>query len=281
MRGKTISIFIPDSNPRGIKICDIHNSIVRAIFVPRNKLKEFVKDEKRKKLDKPGIYFLFGKDDDGKLRTYVGEAESLFTRIKQQDKDNSKDFWSSVIFFVSEKNNINKAHIKFLESYCYSQIKKINKTELENTSKPTKPKLTEQDEDFAMSFFDDMKILLSTLGFLIFEESKKETSNVFYCKGKDADAKGEYSEDGMVVFEGSRATLSAAPSFTEGNKRLRSSLVEKKVLRKENDCYKFAVDYTFNSPSTAARIILGRSSNGWDEWKDEGGKTLDISLRPK
>jgi len=38
MRGRTISIFIPDSNPRSVKICDIKDSIVKAIFIPRNKV---------------------------------------------------------------------------------------------------------------------------------------------------------------------------------------------------------------------------------------------------
>ncbi len=38
MRWRTINIFIPDSNPRSVKICDIKDSIVKAIFIPRNKL---------------------------------------------------------------------------------------------------------------------------------------------------------------------------------------------------------------------------------------------------
>ena len=53
MRGRTISIFIPDSNPRSVKICDIKDSIVKAIFIPRNKLDDVVK---RSDLFEPGIY---------------------------------------------------------------------------------------------------------------------------------------------------------------------------------------------------------------------------------
>ena len=33
-------------------------------------------------------------------------------------------------------------------------------------------------------------------------------------------------------------------------------------------------DYTFNSPSTAAGVMLGRSANGRVEWKDATGRTL-------
>jgi len=33
-------------------------------------------------------------------------------------------------------------------------------------------------------------------------------------------------------------------------------------------------DYTFDSPSTAAGVLLGRSANGRELWKDETGRTL-------
>ena len=33
MRGRTINIYIPDSNPRGVKICDLKDSIVKAMFI--------------------------------------------------------------------------------------------------------------------------------------------------------------------------------------------------------------------------------------------------------
>jgi hypothetical protein len=33
-------------------------------------------------------------------------------------------------------------------------------------------------------------------------------------------------------------------------------------------------DYPFDSPSTAAGVLLGRSSNGRIEWKDAEGQTL-------
>ena len=38
-------------------------------------------------------------------------------------------------------------------------------------------------------------------------------------------------------------------------------------------------DKTFTSPSTAACFCLGRSANGWIEWKDKEGNTLDSVYR--
>ena len=40
-----------------------------------------------------------------------------------------------------------------------------------------------------------------------------------------------------------------------------------------------ASDKTFSSASTAASFCLGRSANGWTEWKDKDGNTLDSVYR--
>ena len=277
MRGRTISIYIPDANPRSIKICDTKDGIVKAIFIPRNKITEATK---RKELQDPGIYFLIGEPNEvGKPRIYIGEAEVLLTRIKQHNT--SKDFWNSVICFVSEKKNINKAHIKYLENYSCSQAKKINKCKLENNTNPTQSSLTEQDEDFVKSFFDDLKLLIATLGFPIFEETKKDKSKIFYCKGKDANATGEYTEDGFLVFKDSKSNLIETISVSKGIKNLRKNLIENGILKQNNNILIFEENYIFSSPSTASDVVLARSSNGWTEWKDKDGNTLDKKIRQK
>ncbi len=37
----------------------------------------------------------------------------------------------------------------------------------------------------------------------------------------------------------------------------------------------FHEDHAFNSPSGAAGTVLGRSANGWREWANGQGRTLD------
>lgn len=274
MRGRTISIYIPDGNARSIKICSMKDSIVKAIFIPRTKLWEIDRQE----LQDPGIYFLFGEINEiGKYQVYIGEAEVLITRLKQHNS--LKDFWNMAICFVSEKRNINKAHIKYLENYCCEQAKKINKCELENSTIPTKSSLTEEDVDFMWWFFDDMKILISALGFPIFEEIKKEKKNTFFCRGKWAIAEGELNEDGVTVFKWSKANIQETPTAWEWVIGMRRRLLEKWVIKKEDDYYVFMEDYTFNSPSSAAAVILARRANGWTEWKDSDNKTMDEKIR--
>lgn len=282
MRGKTISIYLPDANPKSIKICDINNSIVKGISVPRIKLESV---SNREELNNPGLYFLFGEQDElGRYKTYIGEAEILLDRIKQHNK--GKEFWDTVLCFVSEKKNINKAHIKYLENYSCLEAKKINKCILENSVTPTQSSLTEQDRDFMLSFFEDIKLITSTLGYNLFEDNKQhdnsEIDNKIYCKGKEAKAEALLNEDGTVtVLKGSvcngNETESSSPSLIS----LRFILKESKILKEENNILIFTEDKTFDSLSKASNVVLARSSNGWIEWKDKNGITMDEKFRSK
>jgi len=55
---------------------------------------------------------------------------------------------------------------------------------------------------------------------------------------------------------------------------LRSQLVAEGVLVEHRSGLRFVRDYVFNSPSTAAAVLLGRNANGRLEWKDDQGRTL-------
>jgi hypothetical protein len=274
-RGRTISIYLPDSNPRGIKLCHIDDSIVKSFLIPRKLLKDA---STRNELKDPGVYFLFGDNDQtGKPSVYIGEAEEIFKRLKQHNLN--KDFWNFAICFISEKQNLNKGHIKFMENHAFNLAKKINKCKLENFVNPTKSSLTEQEVDFVLNFFDDLKIIISSLGYPIFDELKKDKSNMYHCKGKDASAIAEYTEDGLVVYEGSKANLVEAPSSGKWVINMRQNLIDSEILRKKDDTLIFTQNYTFKSPSAAAAVILARRANGWKEWKDAAGKTMDEKIR--
>ena len=57
-RPQTIQFFLPQGEPRGIRIADITTRIVQAVLVPRTKLAEAAKREEIKSV---GVYVLFGK----------------------------------------------------------------------------------------------------------------------------------------------------------------------------------------------------------------------------
>lgn len=50
-------------------------------------------------------------------------------------------------------------------------------------------------------------------------------------------------------------------------------------MRAEGDTVVFQRDHLFRSPSMAAVALLGRTANGWLEWKTPEGRTLDEVMR--
>lgn len=278
MNPKTIQIFLPDGSPRSMRIAEITSRIVKVILVPRNKLSEA---EKRDELKNVGIYFLFGESEEkAKSLVYIGEAEDCYQRLKQHNQ--KKDFWNTAIIVISKTNSFTKSHVKFLESFCYGKAKEIGRCEIENSTIPTQPFITESMEADLMDDFDTIKILLSTLGFPIFEEIKKsQFKDILICKGKDAYAEGDYIDDGFVVFKGSKANLKESKTAGTSVINMRKKLIDNGVLGLEGNVYMFTSDYVFTSPSAAAATVLARRANGWIEWKDKEGRTLDKLKRSK
>lgn len=270
-KGKTIQIYLPDGNPRGIRLADITSRSILATLIPRSMLDAA---QKREELKNVGVYFLVGAEEGEDTRVYVGEAENCLNRLKQHNK--KFDFWQKAIVITSKSQEFSKSHVKYLESLCCEEAKRINRYDLENGTAPKKPHVSESVEDDLYDYFETLKVLVSTLGYPIFDEFKVPKKNdLLYCKGAGALATGEFTEDGFIIFKGS----TCKPGETKGTHKwvanTRKDLLEKKVLVKEGDFYSFNHDHPFKTPSSAAGIVLGRNSNGWIDWKYKNGKTLD------
>lgn len=278
MLGKTIQIYMPDGTPTSIKIAEVTTRIVQLILFPRNKLKEIGQREEIKNV---GVYFLFGKSDaDGKAQVYIGEAENCFERLKQHNRDANKDFWNVAVIAVSKTGSFTKSHIKYLESHCYKEALNIGRYKIENGNIPTQSSLPEPMIADLVDNFETMKTLLSALGFPVFEKVvSNETKEILYCKGKDATAQGEYTNEGFVVLKNSICNLIEAKSAGPWIQNMRKELIEDGTLIFEGDVLKFTVNHIFNSPSAAAGTVLARRANGWTEWKDNEGNTLDSIKR--
>ena len=268
--GKTIQIYLPDGNPRSLKIAEITSRTVSAILIPRSKLDE---SAKRDELNNVGIYLLFG-SDESKPQVYIGEAENCLSRLKQHNK--SKDFWTHALAFISKTQYFTKTHIKFLEWLCCEVATKANRYSLENGNLPSKPHVSESVEADLYDNFETIQILASTLGYPVFDEIKKpKTKEVIVCKGKDAYAEGEYTEDGIIVFADSRCNLTESKTAGSWVIGMRRDLKESDVLTEKDGVLLFTKDHVFSSPSASAAVVLARRANGWIEWKYKDGKTLD------
>lgn len=276
-RPKTVQIFLPDGNARSVRIAEITSRTIQAVQIPRQKLGLA---QKREEVHRVGVYFLFGDvgDDASKPRAYVGEAENCLERITGHHRQ--KGFWTTAVTITSKTRSFTKAHARRLEYDCIRTARDAQRFRLENTQTPAEPHIPEAMLAELRDNFGTIQTLVSMLGFPILDPlpSEGDASNQqtkLYCRGNGIEATGEYTEDGLVVFEGSAARLQTTVSVPDSVERRRQNLCADGVLQRIEDHLVFQENHAFNSPSAAAGVVLGRSSNGWREWKNEDGRSLD------
>lgn len=272
--GKTIKIFLIDGEPNGRMSCELSNWSGKAYKIPRIKIKDC---SDRNDLTSTGVYLLFGKDEEGKDLVYIGEAENILKRLNQHLSQ--KDFWNETISIISKDENLNKAHVKYLENRLHTIALNAKRYKVENSIIPTQSSISESDRAEMEEFIENIKMLVNTLGHKVFYEKreikKKQIIDRFYIKSvRGADATGELTSDGFVVYKGSRATNSITASMGSNLINFRKKLIDSGVFTDKIDFLEFSEDYIFSSPSTAAGIVMGRNANGLLEWKLENGKTL-------
>jgi hypothetical protein len=148
--------------------------------------------------------------------------------------------------------------------------------DLDNANQPQHPSLSEADQAEVEGFLDEMLLCFPVLGVPVFEQptSNVERQPLLYLRAKGVEARGYESSEGFVVLAGSQACGQEVPSIHDFLRELRQNLISREVLKADGDHYVVGQDYTFNSPSTAAGVLLGRSANGRTEWKDQHGRTL-------
>ena len=272
--GKTIKIFLIDGEPNGRMTCELSNWSGKAYKIPRIKVKDCID---RNDLVSTGVYLLLGKDEEGKELVYIGEAESILKRLNQNL--NQKNFWNEAIVFISKDENLNKAHVKYLENRLHNIAHSAKRYKVENSIIPTQSSISESDRAEMEEFVENIKMLVNTLGHKVFDEKRdfkpKQKVEIFAIKAaRGADGQGEPTSDGFVVLKGSKAASTIVNSMTPSFVKLRQKLIDEGVLVNKIEYFEFSDDYIFSSPSTAAVMVMGRNANGLSEWKLKDGKTL-------
>ncbi len=276
---KTIQIFLPGGDPRGIRIAEITTRIVQVIEVPRSLLQDFLKMPES---DHVAVYFLFGEEDGAEPRVYIGQSGDLRSRLTKHNKQ--KEFWQRALVLISRTNSLTQTHGLFLEWHCLQEAKKAGRYSDENGNGGGKPHTPAPLAADCLEIFDTGRTLLATLGFPLFEPlgaapASSSEEDVFYCKVTGINGRGRYTPEGFVVLKGSRGKKANVPTLKEANRRTRQRLVVSGVMREEGEEVVFVKNHVFGSPSSAAMALLGRTSNGWIEWKTAEGNTLDEMKR--
>ena len=276
---KTIITYLVDGNPQWIKTVELSNWIGKAISIPRAKLKDA---KTRQECSQPALYFLFGKDEEENNISYIWEAENLISRLANHDSN--KNFWDTVIAFVSKDNNLTKADVKFLEASAINQAKKVDRYVLENSVAPVPNNLPEYQESSMVEFLENINTLIASMWYPILkeiEQTKLNNKNLYYLKARWSDAKWIYTEEWFLVLAWStwpKEMVSSTIKNKEYAFRNRPKLLKQWVIKEEWDRIVFLQDYLW-SPSSTACLVMWRNANWWTEWKDKYWHTLDENER--
>lgn len=278
-RPRTIQIFLPSGDPRGIRVAALTTSIVQVIEIPRALLERFLEMPESRQV---GVYFLVGDDEEKEqLSVYIGQTGVLGKRLNEHHLGAKKDFWNRALVAISLTHSLTQTHALFLEWRAIQHANEAARYLVENGNSGTKPHTPPWLEADCQDIFDTMRTLVATLGQPVFEplalpKEQATPGDVFYCKSATCDAVAQYTEEGMVVLKGSKARVEIAPSMVASSPaKRREALIKDGTLKLENNAFVFQQDVLFKSPSGASDLIMGLSTNGWMQWRAKDGKTLD------
>ena len=272
---KTMNFLIYDGNPNGLIMGELSKWNGRVYKISRSALPSFAH---RPDCQHTGVYFLFGRNQDLADTIYIGEAEQLLQRLKQHIND--REEWNDCIAVISKDNHLNKAHVKHLEYDFHQLAVHAHRYVVINPTVPTCSSVSEFDQAMLSEFIDHTRLLVNTLGYKAFEgisvpsslpDGPHEVMDYAITGSRGADAHGISVADGFTVLKGSKIAATVTPSFPPALQKIRNRLTETNVI---DESFCFTCDYLFGSPSTAASIVRGASTNGRTAWKNQIGQTL-------
>lgn len=280
--GKSIELFLVNGTADSLITAELSNWNGKAIKIPRIELPSSNRDD----ITQAGVYFLFCKEDDGADSVYIGEAENVKERLLQHLRDyqseKEKYYWTTAVIFIGR--DLNKALIRYLENR-FVDIARQCKRYLVLTKNTYRNTVMKESQIAVMEeFIDNVKILISALGYKVLEPINKpviveENGDIEAVKeeirlhmertvkgiGK-MEADGIRTSEGFVVLSGSHVAPDDDGTIPSGIKeqRNRANVVDG-ILQE---------DILFSSPSGAAMFVVGKSANGLTSWKDADGVTL-------
>jgi hypothetical protein len=176
---------------------------------------DYSRIRKREEYTKPGVYLLTGPPSGTGLKDqlYIGEADEVRDRVDQHLKN--EDFWTAVVAFTSKDENLNKAHVRYLEARLVQLASKAGRVTLLNGTAPALPKLSEPDRADMEAYLREMLVILPLLAVIAFEEidTQAAPADRLHLKGKGAQATGRDTAEGFVVYDGSLAPIDSVPSI--------------------------------------------------------------------
>jgi hypothetical protein len=288
MTGKHIELFLVEGVPGGITTAEIAGWTGHVLAGPRADLGDVLK---RPEAKRNGAYFLLGDDEEavGGVRCYIGRTENFIKRF--QDHSAKKDFWDRVVLITSKDDSFTEGHWGYLEWRLVELAKQAARVTLANGNDPQGRKLSEAQASDMEAFLGQLQIVLPVLGVNAIRvrpapaspAGATDASPVFTLVNKkyDVHARAQLRGDEFTMLEGSQVVaVWTGTGKAKSTKRAYASyrarhekLVADGSIAVADGTGILTRDIPFSSPSTAAAVALGRSSNGRLEWRGIDGQS--------
>ncbi|HZH09296.1 MAG TPA: GIY-YIG nuclease family protein [Microvirga sp.] len=278
--GRSLELYFIDGRPDGMLTAEVFNWTGHVLMTPRTRIGDALA---RKESRYTGVYLLLG-EKDGEPRAYIGEGEDISDRIRNHDT--RKDWWTSAVLVTSAANNLNKAHVKYLEARLVEEARAVGRVALDNANTPPRPGLSEAARSNMEAFLNYLFMVLPALRVDMFIKSVRPTTQAMDSANGSAVPRFELVNrkhnltatavllDGDFVVEaGSSARIrwEGRGSENSGYARLYEELRRTGVLQEQGERCVFTQNYAFSSPSAAATVVHGRPAPGTLDWKLAGG----------
>lgn len=271
---KKLEIIYHNGQPDGIRSIRRHLSTMTTYVIPRPLLSEA---KKLSGINRPGIYYLISENDDNKIaQIYIGQTRNGVTRL--DDHNRSKDFWNKAIMFLADSKTFSLDMISGLEAYAIGKAHDAKRYKVENSINP-KYEIDEYDLPLIEEVYEEIQFIMATQGYKM--DNSKTTlneANTLHTTRNGILAFGVYDGENFEVLESSEIDMNRKCHSATIEKQRQTALANGNIVCIDGR-YKLNVAVSFTSPSSAAMFALGGSTNGWVEWKDKDGKTLDELYR--
>ena len=271
---KKLETIYHNGQPDGIRSIRRNLSTMTVYVIPRPLLSEA---KNISGINRPGIYYLINESDDNKIaQIYVGQTRNGITRL--DDHNRSKDFWNKAIMFLAESKTFTLDMISGLEKFAIMKAQESKRYKVENTVVP-KYEIDEYDLVSVEEIYDEIQFIMGTQGYKMDDtKTSLDEAAVLHTTRNGIEAFGIYDGEKFEVLEGSQVNIDKEVKLERYNKQ-RAELLENGSITKIDGKYILNAILAFNTPSGASDFILGGSTNGWTEWKNKDGKTLDELYR--
>lgn len=271
---KKLEIIYHNGQPDGVRSIRRHLSTMTTYVIPRPLLSEA---KKLSGINRPGIYYLISENDDNKIaQIYIGQTRNGVVRL--EDHNRSKDFWNKAIMFLADNKTFSLDMISGLEAYAIGKAHESKRYKVENSVNP-KYEIDEYDLPLIEEIYEEIQFIMATQGYKM--DNSKVTlneANTLHTTRNSINAFGVYDGEKFEVLEGSEIDI-ARKCISPALEKQRKNALDNGNIVCANGKYILNVSISFTSPSSASTFVLGGSTNGWTEWKNKEGKTLDEIYR--